>query len=120
LSRCRKQPAQCAGRRKGKARWRAALGAHVSLFAALGGVPKFVVCDNLKSAVARVDRYEPGLNRSYLELAEHYGTTLLPARPGKPCDKAKAEQSVLLAGRLGAVPQAWPGCGTPAFSRWPS
>src|SRR3954451_18143915 len=81
---------------EGLADW---IGAHVSLFAALGGVPKFVVCDNLKSAVISADRYEPGLNRSYLELAEHYGTTILPARPGKPRDKAKVEQSVLLAER---------------------
>jgi transposase len=75
------------------------LGAHVNLFAALGGVPKFVVCDNLKAAVTNPDRYEPGLNRSYLEMASHYGTAILPARPGKPRDKAKVEQSVLLAER---------------------
>ena len=65
----------------------------------LGGVPKFVVCDNLKAAVTNPDRYEPGLNRSYLELADHYGAAILPARPYKPRDKAKAEQSVLLAER---------------------
>src|SRR5215218_7099197 len=81
---------------EGLADW---IGAHVSLFAALGGVPKFVVCDNLKSAVISADRYEPGLNRSYLELAEHYGTAVPPARPGKPRDKAKVEQSVLIAER---------------------
>jgi transposase len=81
---------------EGLADW---LGAHVNLFAALGGVPKFVVCDNLKSAVISPDRHEPGLNRSYLELAEHYGTAVLPARPGKPRDKAKVEQSVLIAER---------------------
>src|SRR3954447_3352615 len=81
---------------EGLADW---IGAHVSLFVALGGVPKFVVCDNLKSAVISADRYEPGLNRTYRELAEHYGTTILPARPGKPRDKAKVEQSVLLAER---------------------
>jgi transposase len=40
------------------------IGAHVDLFAFLGGVPKFVVCDNLKAAVTNPDRYEPGLNRS--------------------------------------------------------
>ena len=75
------------------------IGAHVDLFAFLGGVPKFVVCDNLKAAVTNPDRYEPGLNRSYLELADHYGAAILPARPYKPRDKAKAEQSVLLAER---------------------
>jgi transposase len=81
---------------EGLADW---LGAHVNLFAALGGVPKFVVCDNLKAAVTNPDRYDPGLNRSYLEMATYYGTAILPARPGKPRDKAKVEQSVLLAER---------------------
>jgi transposase len=75
------------------------IGAHVDLFAFLGGVPKFIVCDNLKAAVTNPDRYEPGLNRSYLELADHYGAAILPARPHKPRDKAKVEQSVLLAER---------------------
>jgi len=81
---------------EGLADW---LGAHVSLFAALGGVPKFVVCDNLKAAVTNPDRYDPGLNRSYLEMSEYYGIAILPARPGKPRDKAKVEQSVLLVER---------------------
>ena len=75
------------------------IGAHVDLFAFLGGVPRFIVCDNLKAAVTNPDRYEPGLNRSYLELADHYGAAILPARPYKPRDKAKVEQSVLLAER---------------------
>jgi transposase len=75
------------------------IGAHVDLFAFLGGAPKFVVCDNLKAAVTNPDRYEPGLNRSYLELADHYGVAVLPARPYKPRDKAKVEQSVLIAER---------------------
>jgi hypothetical protein len=44
-------------------------------------------------------RYEPGLNRSYLELADPYGAAILPARPYKPRDKAKVEQSVLIAER---------------------
>jgi transposase len=69
------------------------LGAHVHLFAALGGVPKFIVCDNLRAAVISPDRHEPGLNRSSLELAEHYGTAVLPR------DKAKVEQSVLIVER---------------------
>src|SRR5208283_3595331 len=75
------------------------IGAHVDLFAFLGGAPKFVVCDNLKAAVTNPDRYEPGLNRSYLEFADHYGVAILPARPYKPRDKAKVEQSVLIAER---------------------
>ena len=75
------------------------IGAHVDLLAFLGGAPKFVVCDNLKAAVTNPDRYEPGLNRSYLEFADHYGVAILPARPYKPRDKAKVEQSVLIAER---------------------
>ena len=72
---------------------------HVNMFAFLGGVPKMVVCDNLKSAVIKPDRYEPGLNRTYAEMAEHYGTAVLATRPRKPRDKAKVEVGVLVAER---------------------
>ena len=65
------------------------IGAHVRMFAHLGGVPKVVVPDNLKSAVFKADRFDPGLNRTYAEMAGHYGTAILPARPRKPRDKAK-------------------------------
>lgn len=75
------------------------IGAHVALFAFLGGVPLIIVCDNLKAAVTNPDRYDPGLNRTYQEMAAHYGTTVIPARPYKRRDKAKVEQSVLLAER---------------------
>lgn len=75
------------------------IGAHVNLFAFLGGVPKAVVPDNLKAAVLKPDRYEPGLNRTYAEMAGHYGTAILPARPRKPRDKAKVEVAVLVAER---------------------
>jgi hypothetical protein len=43
--------------------------------------PKFVVCDNLKAAVTNPDRYDPGINRTYAEMAGHYGTAILAARP---------------------------------------
>lgn len=75
------------------------IGAHVDLLSFLGGAPKFVVCDNLKAAVTNPDRYEPGLNRSYVEFADHYGVAILAARPYKPRDKAKVEQSVLIVER---------------------
>ena len=75
------------------------IGAHVNLFAFLGGVPTFVVCDNLKAAVTNPDRYDPGLNRTYAEMAGHYGTTILAARPRKPRDKAKVEVAVQVAQR---------------------
>ena len=47
----------------------------------LGGVPGVVVCDQLKSGVTVPCRYEPGLQRTYEEFAQHYGTAILPARP---------------------------------------
>lgn len=72
---------------------------HVNLFAFLGGVPKLVVCDNLKAAVTNPDRFDPGLNRTYAEMAGHYGTAILAARPRKPKDKAKVEVAVQIAQR---------------------
>ena len=73
--------------------------AHARMFAFLGGAPKAVVPDNLKSAVFKADRYDPGLNRTYAEMAAHYGTAILPARPYKPRDKAKVEVAVQVAQR---------------------
>lgn len=75
------------------------IGAHVRMFSFLDGVPRVVVPDNLKSAVLKVDRYDPGLNRTHAEMAEHYGTAILPARPRKPRDKAKVEVAVQVAQR---------------------
>lgn len=70
------------------------LGSHARAFEFFGGVPKVVVPDNLKSAVTKPCRYEPELNQSYQQLAEHYGVAVVPARPYKPKDKAKAEVGV--------------------------
>ena len=64
-----------------------------------GGAPRAVVPDQLKSAVTRSCRYEPGVQRALGELAQHYGTTILPARPRSPRDKAKVETAVLVAQR---------------------
>ncbi len=64
-----------------------------------GGVPQLLIPDNLRSASTKADRYEPIVNATYLELAAHYGTAVLPARPRKPRDKAKAEAGVLLVER---------------------
>ena len=75
------------------------IGSHVRAMTFLGAVPEIVVPDNLKSAVSRAHRYEPRLNRSYQEWGEYYGTAILPARPARPRDKAKAEQGVLLVER---------------------
>jgi len=70
------------------------IGSHVRTFAALGGVPEIVVPDNLKAAVTRAHRYEPELNRTYADLAHHYGVAVIPARAAKPRDKAKVEVGV--------------------------
>ncbi|SEE86425.1 Transposase [Rhizobiales bacterium GAS191] len=73
------------------------IGTHVRLFRFLGGVPRLVVPDNLKSGVHRASFYDPELNRSYAMMASHYGVGILPARPRRPRDKAKVEAGVRLA-----------------------
>nr|VFK59252.1 MAG: Integrase core domain-containing protein [Candidatus Kentron sp. TUN]VFK67846.1 MAG: Integrase core domain-containing protein [Candidatus Kentron sp. TUN] len=70
------------------------ISSHVRAFEFFGGVPQLLVPDNLKSAVSKADRYVPEVNATYAELACHYGTTILPARPYKPKDKAKVEVGV--------------------------
>ena len=60
------------------------LGSHARCFDFLGGVPKLVVPDNLKSGVTKACRYDPDINPSYQQLAAHYGVALMPARPYKP------------------------------------
>lgn len=75
------------------------LHAHVQAFEFLGGVPEVVVPDNLKSAVRKTHRYEPDLNPAYQQMAAHYQTAIVPARPYKPRDKAKAEVAVQIVER---------------------
>jgi transposase len=70
------------------------LGAHVRALEYFGGVARAIVPDNLKSGVHRACRYEPDLNPSYQDFAEHYGVAILPARVRKPRDKAKVEAAV--------------------------
>jgi transposase len=75
------------------------LGSHRRSFEFFGGVPQIVVPDNLKSGVSKPCRYEPDINPSYQDLAEHYGTAVIPARVRKPQDKAKAEVAVQIVER---------------------
>ena len=63
---------------QGLADW---IGAHMRTFEFLGGVPEIVVPDNLKSGVTKACRYEPSVNRTYEEMASHYGVAVVPARP---------------------------------------
>ncbi len=62
-----------------------------------GGVPQALVTDNLKSAVTKSSKYEPTLNDAFLDFAQHYQTSVLPARAYKPRDKALVENSVRIA-----------------------
>lgn len=75
------------------------IGAHTRAFAAIGGVPRLLVPDNAKVAVIKACLYEPQVNRTYAEMAAHYGTAVLPARPYRPRDKAKVEAAVLVVER---------------------
>ncbi len=70
------------------------IGSHIRCFAFLGGVPRLIVLDNLKSGVTSPCRYEPDLNPTYYRLANHYGVAVLPARVKKPRDKPKVEKAV--------------------------
>jgi transposase len=65
---------------------------HVEAFAFFGGVPRRLVPDNLRTGVDRPDLYDPKINRSYAELAAHYGCLVDPARRGKPKDKPRVER----------------------------
>jgi len=86
-----------------EARWSEGLadwvGAHANALAFIGGVPKLLVCDNLRAGVTAACRYEPGINRTYQDLATHYGTAVLPTRVRRPRDKAKVETAVLIVER---------------------
>ena len=69
-------------------------GSHSRAFVFFDGVPEIVVPDNLKAGVKHPCRYEPDLNPTYQDLAQHYGTAVIPTRVRKPKDKAKVEVGV--------------------------
>jgi transposase len=75
------------------------IGSHIRAFEFMGSVPALLVPDNLKSAIKKACRFEPEATSTYADMARHYGTAILPARPFHPRDKAPAEASVLLAQR---------------------
>lgn len=76
------------------------IGSHTRTFAFIGGVPTMVVSDNLRSGVTKACFYEPAVNRTYAELAAHYNTAIVPARPYRARDKAKVEVAVQIATRF--------------------
>jgi len=63
-------------------------------FAWFGGTTKAAIPDNMKTAVVKTDRYEPGINRLLEDLANHYQMVILPTRPGSPRDKSLVESAV--------------------------
>ncbi len=75
------------------------IGSHVRMVEFFGGSSSIWVPDNLKSGITTACRYEPEVNRTYADLAEHYGAVVIPARPGRPRDKPKVEVSVQVAQR---------------------
>ena len=75
------------------------IGSHTRAFEFFGRVPAMVVGDNLKSGITKACYYEPNINRTYADMAKHYGTVIIPARPRKPRDKAKVEVGVQVATR---------------------
>lgn len=70
------------------------IGALVRALNFIGGVPQLIVPDNARALIADPDRYEPRASLTVQELAHHYGTAILPARPYRPQDKAKVEVGV--------------------------
>ena len=62
--------------------------AHIHMVEYFGGATTLWVPDQLRSAITRPCRYEPDVNRSYEDLAAHYGAVVIPARPRKPRDKS--------------------------------
>jgi len=70
------------------------IAAHVNMYRFYGGVSRVLVPDNLKTGVESTDWYNPKINKTYHEMAEHYDTAVVPARVRRPQDKANAERTV--------------------------
>ena len=75
------------------------IAAHVRAFAYFDGAARQTVSNNLKAGITKACFYEPMVNRTYADMARHYGTAIVPARPYKPRDKAKVEVAVQVIGR---------------------
>jgi transposase len=80
------------------------LAGHVNAFNDWDGTPAIVVVDNLRTGVTSPCRYEPDVNRSYYDLAVHYGVAVLPARVATPRDKPKVETAVQVVERWVMAP----------------
>jgi transposase len=75
------------------------IGSHTRAFSFYGGVAAIIVSDNLKAGITKACFYEPAVNRTYAEMAAHYATVVVPARPYRPRDKSKVESAVQVATR---------------------
>lgn len=75
------------------------VGSHVRAFEFFGGSVEILVPDNLRSGVTKPCRYDPDITPAYYHMAAHYNCVVIPARQGKPRDKAKAENGVLVVER---------------------
>jgi transposase len=75
------------------------IASHVRAFGYFGGTARQTVSDNLKAGITRACFHEPMVNRTYADLARHYRTAIVPARPHRPRDKAKVEVGVQIVGR---------------------
>jgi transposase len=90
------------------------IGGHVNALTALGGVPRQIVSDNLKAGITKACFYEPTVNRTYADMAAHYRTAIIPARPYKPTKpKSRWACRWCSAG-------SWHGCAIGGSSRWVS
>ena len=70
------------------------IGLHERMFAYFGGVTPYLVVDNLKSGVSKAHLYDPDVNPTYCDFANHMGFAVLPARPRKPRDKGSGETHI--------------------------
>lgn len=75
------------------------IASHTRTYEYLAGVPEITSPDNLKSGVTKACRYDPDVNKTYADMARHYGTAVLARRPAKPRDGAKVETGVQIVER---------------------
>jgi transposase len=89
------------------------IAAHVRAFAYFGGVTRQTVSDNLKAGITKACFHEPMVNRTYADMARHYGTPSFPRALISRATKPKSKSRLSGAG-------SWHGCGIDASSRWAS
>ena len=91
------------------------IAAHVNALSAIGGVPRQIVSDNLKAGITKACFYEPTVNRTYADMAAHYRTAIIPARPYKPRTRPRSKSACRWCSA-----GSWRVCATGGSSRWPS